>query len=186
MVLLYVPPNRQGKSGAWRPVIMNMDGTEQGVISLATLSSRSELQARLARRFRDHVRLECFDTSGIAPCSYAIYSLADPRDIRDVRYVGQTTSPRRRFLQHLNIARLWLPDETPWWVASPTLRPLSTWIRKLYQHELRLPVMVITTWVEGTSEARIAERSRICECLAERRELLNVERENLGRQAILL
>ena len=44
--------------------------------------------------------------------------LADgQRDVRQVRYVGQTRDPRRRFSQHLNVARLWLPDELPWWVA---------------------------------------------------------------------
>jgi hypothetical protein len=149
------------------------------------MSSRREIQSRLTRRFRAHVAEQLYDTSGVAARGTAIYSLADPRDILDVRYVGQTTAPSRRLLQHLNTARLWLPDETPWWVKSPRLRPLSSWIRELYRDELRLPVMVITEWVESRS-ARTAERARIVECLGQRLQLLNVEQELLGRQMVLL
>jgi hypothetical protein len=116
----------------------------------------------------------------------AIYSLSDPRDIRDVRYVGQSADPRRRFMQHLNAAKLWLPDERPWWVKSPKLRPLYNWIRDLYRDELRMPTMVVSAWLATAAEARVAERTRIFECLAQKLPLLNVETEILGRQTALL
>jgi hypothetical protein len=142
--------------------------------------------AQLGRHFRSRVGALLNDESGVAPRGTAIYSLSDPRAIRQVRYVGQTNAPRRRFLQHLGTARLWLPDETPWWVKSPKLRPLSEWIRELYRDEHRLPVMVITAWVETVSDARVAERTRIYECLESRLQLLNVETEILGRQIPLI
>jgi len=116
----------------------------------------------------------------------AIYILSDPRSLRDVRYVGQTSSPARRFLQHLKTARLWLPDDVPWWVQSPKLRPLYNWIRELYTDEYRLPVMVVSAWADSVREARVAERALIVECLRERRRLLNVEMEILGRQIPLV
>jgi hypothetical protein len=139
-------------------------------------------KAQLARYIRRHVDVELYDDSGVDPGNVAIYSLSDPRDIRCVRYVGQTAFPTRRFLQHLNTARLWLPEERPWWVKSPKLRPLYTWIRELYGDELRLPTMVISAWVSAASDARLAERVRIFECLAKSLPLLNVETEILGRQ----
>jgi hypothetical protein len=132
-------------------------------------------KAQLARYIRGHVDVQLYDDSGVLPQSIAIYSLSDPRDIRCVRYVGQTTLPTRRFLQHLNTARLWLPEERPWWVKSPKLRPLYNWIRELYRDELRLPTMVISAWVNAASDARLAERVRIFECLAKSLPLLNVE-----------
>jgi hypothetical protein len=140
----------------------------------------------LARYFRKHVDAQLYDDSGSAPQGSAIYFLSDPRDIRQIRYVGQTSAPRRRFLQHLNTAMLWLPDEKPWWLKSPKLRPLSDWIRQLYQDEQRLPVMVVTAWVPTAAQARIAERARIYECLQLRLQLLNVEMKILGRQMPLL
>ena len=100
--------------------------------------------------------------------------------------MGQTSSPARRFLQHLNTARLWLPDDVPWWVKSPKLRPLYNWIRELYSDEHRLPVMVVSAWVDSVREARVVERARIVEYARERRWLLNVEMENLGRQIPLV
>jgi hypothetical protein len=139
-------------------------------------------KSQLSRRLRRHVEAELFDESGLPPEGIAIYSLSDPRDLREVRYVGQTLMPRRRFLQHLNTARLWLPDERPWWVASPQLRPLYDWIRAPYQDEYRLPSMIVSGWVAAPAAARIAERTRIYECLAQRLPLLNVEREILGPQ----
>jgi len=132
------------------------------------------------------VGAQLYDDSGLSPQGVAIYSLSDPRDIRQVRYVGQSSAPRRRLLQHLNTAMLWLPDEKPWWIKSARLRPLSGWIRQLYQDELRLPVMVITAWVETASQARVAERARIFECLASRLPLLNVETQFQGPQVPLL
>jgi hypothetical protein len=145
-----------------------------------------DTQAQLGRHIRRHVHTQFYDDSGVAPLGTAIYSLSDPRDIRQVRYVGQTNAPKRRFLQHLNTAKLWLPDEMPWWVKSLQLRPLYEWIRDIYRDERRLPVMVVTAWVETVSAARVAERTRICECLEKRLPLLNVEAEILGRQIPLL
>jgi hypothetical protein len=144
------------------------------------------VKTQLQRHFRSHIRAQLYDDSGVAPRAKAIYSLSDPREIRQVRYVGQTSSPGRRFLQHLNTARLWLPDDTPWWVKSPKLRPLSAWIRQMYRDEQRLPVMVVTAWVETAAQARVEERARIIECLEGRLQLLNVETEILGRQIPLI
>jgi hypothetical protein len=130
--------------------------------------------------------MHLYDDSAAVADGTAIYCLSDPRDVRDVRYIGQTNDPRRRFLQHLNTAKLWLPDELPWWIKSPKLRPLYGWIRDLYRDERRLPVMVVTAWLQSASDARVAERSRIYECLEKRLQLLNVETEILGRQVPLI
>jgi hypothetical protein len=138
------------------------------------------------RELREHVKRELYDDSHLAPAGIAIYSLADPRDLRLTRYVGQTNSPRRRFLQHLRTARLWMPDEIPWWVRQPQLRPLYEWLRELHRDDGRLPTMVIHSWVETAPAARVAERTRIYESLANRLPLLNVEREFLGGQMPLL
>jgi hypothetical protein len=142
--------------------------------------------AQLRRRFRAHAEAQLYDESGVPPEGFAIYTLADPRDIQGVRYVGQTSAPRRRFLQHLNHAQLWLSDELPWWVKQPTLRPLYTWIRGLYRDERRLPVMVVTAWATSVAEARVTERARIFEYLGHQRPLLNVETEILRGQILLL
>jgi hypothetical protein len=140
-----------------------------------------------SRHFRRHVNSQLYDESGRdSRDGIAIYSLSDPRDIREVRYVGQTGHPRRRFLQHLNTARLWLPQELPWWVRSPKLRPLYQWIRDLYRDQQRLPVMIVSEWTATVSDARTAERRRIFECLTQHFELLNVEQEILGRQRPLI
>jgi hypothetical protein len=147
---------------------------------------RALSKAELSRFVRREVDSHYFDDSGTTPEGTAIYWLSDPRDIQQVRYVGQTASPRRRFLQHLNTARLWLPDEKPWWVQSPKLRPLYEWIRVLHREELRLPVMVVSAWLPTATQARIAERSRILDCLAKQLPLLNVEAEILGKQMQLL
>jgi hypothetical protein len=127
-----------------------------------------------------------YDESGAAACGKAVYSLSDPRDLRVVRYIGQTGNPRRRLIQHLSTAQLWLPDELPWWIKSPKLRPVSEWIRALYTDERRLPIMVILQWLQTEAQARVAERSRIYECLERRLPLLNVEVEILGRQLPLI
>ena len=74
-------------------------------------SPRIFTKAILARRIRGHVGLDLYDDSGMAPKRVAIYSLSDPRDLRHVRYVGQTTRPPQRFAQHLHTARLWLPED---------------------------------------------------------------------------
>jgi hypothetical protein len=138
-------------------------------------------QAQLTRYIRSRLSAQLYDDSGDSPEGIAIYSLSDPRDLRRIRYIGQSAAPRRRLLQHLSTARLWLPDQTPWWVTSPKLRPLYRWIRELYQEEERLPVMMICSWVE-TAAARLAEQERICACLAKELPLLNIERARLGGQ----
>ena len=142
-------------------------------------------KTQLARRIRRHIEVELYDASGTSPGGIAIYTLCDPRDLRGIRYVGQTGAPRQRFAQHLNTARLWLPDERPWWIPSPKLRPLYAWIRALYRDEERLPTLVISAWVD-TASARVSERTRIFECLAQGLPLLNIEREFLGPQRPLL
>ena len=126
------------------------------------------------------------DSAAVSRGGTAIYSLSDPRDVREIRYVGQTTDPRRRYLQHMNTARLWLPDELPWWVSSPKLRPLYQWLRELHRDELRLPVMIVTGWTEEQKQARVLERARIYECLEQRLPLLNFEAEREGKQIPLL
>ena len=125
------------------------------------------------------------DDSGVAPEGVAIYTLSDPRELRTVRYIGQTLAPRRRFLQHVRTARLWLPDELPWWVRSPRLRPLYGWIRELFGQEGRQPVMVVSVWVSA-AQARVCERSLICACLERQQPLLNFEGELRRRQPLLL
>ena len=150
------------------------------------MSAGGDSKATIGRRVRRHIRTELYDDSGESALGIAIYTLSDPRSIREVRYVGQTRSPPRRFAQHLNTARLWLPDDLPWWVESPKLRPLYTWIRELYTDARRMPVMVLTAWTGSVAQARVLERARIMECLENRLQILNVEREILGRQGQLI
>ena len=140
----------------------------------------------LARLIARHARQALYDDSGVTPSGIAIYSLADPRDLRLTRYIGQTAAPHRRFLQHMNTARLWLPDEVPWWVQQPGLRPLYEWLRTLHSEEQRLPTMIIHSWIDTPRQARLAERSRIYAALAQQLPLCNVEREFLGRQLPLI
>jgi hypothetical protein len=116
----------------------------------------------------------------------AIYTLSDPRDTRCARYVGQTRNPRRRFAQHMQTARLWLPDETPWWVRSPKYRPLYAWIRELHRDGGRLPFMWVEDWIEPGADALVAERAAIMRLLARGAALLNVEARQLGAQLPLL
>lgn len=145
------------------------------------------VKLQVARRIRVHVRGDLYDESGVvAPEGIAIYSLSDPGDLHELRYVGQTTSPKRRFLQHLNTARLWVPAERPWWVRSPKMRPLYEWIRAIYRQELRLPTMVIWEWIDGVGSARVAERARICDALSRGLPLLNVEAARAATQRQLL
>ena len=141
---------------------------------------------QLRRRCRLHARENVYDESGSEPLGWAIYTLSDPRDLREVRYVGQTTAPRRRFLQHLHHARLWLPHDLPWWIKQRKLRPLYTWMRELYGDDNRLPVMIVSEWATSGAQARTLERARIFDCLAQNHQLLNVESELLGDQIALL
>jgi hypothetical protein len=140
----------------------------------------------LSRALRRHVLRELYDDSGVPPLGTAIYSLADPRDLRLTRYIGQSSAPRRRFLQHLHTARLWVPDEVPWWIEQPRLRPLYEWLRALHRQEQRLPTMIIHAWTETTRAARDAERARIHAALALQLPLLNVEGESPGGQLSLI
>jgi hypothetical protein len=140
-------------------------------------------KTELSRLIRNRLPQLLLDESGTEPGAFAIYTLSDPRDLRVVRYVGQTRAPRRRLLQHLQTARLWLPDELPWWVARPELRPLYEWIRELHRDEYRLPAMLVTAWTGSLAAARLAERELILQHLAQGdQEILNVESEILRRQ----
>jgi hypothetical protein len=125
------------------------------------------------QELRWRLRLHLYDESRTTPEGIAIYSLADPRDVRASRYVGQTAYPRRRLMQHVRTARLSLPDATPWWVKTPQLRPLYGWIRELYRDEGRLPVMLVHAWVQP-EHAHSAERERIGAALEQQLPLLNV------------
>ena len=137
----------------------------------------------MARRIRLHVQADLYDESGApVPDGIAIYSLSDPGDLHGLRYVGQTGSPKRRFLQHLNTARLWVPEERPWWVKNPKLRPLYDWIRAIYRQNSRLPTMIIWDWIDDLSGARVAERARICAALSKGLPLLNVEATRAAAQ----
>jgi hypothetical protein len=140
----------------------------------ARVTSSAPFAAGCAQReLRRRLRLHLYDESGVTPEGTAIYSLADPRDVRVSRYVGQTTQPRRRLIQHVCGAGLWLGDEIPWWVKAPRLRPLYGWIRELYQQEDRLPVMIVHAWVEA-EQAQRAERRHIRLCLERQLPLLNL------------
>ena len=116
----------------------------------------------------------------------AIYTLADPRDVRCARYVGQTRDPRRRFAQHVQTARLWIPDQPPWWVRSPKHRPLYAWIRELHRDGGRLPFMWVEQWVEPDADPLVAERAVIMRWLARGAELLNADALRLGPQLPLI
>lgn len=131
-------------------------------------------------------RADAADAADGAHPAVAVYTLSDPRDLRDVRYVGQTRAPQRRLLQHIRTARLWLPEEVPWWFGEPKLRPLYDWIRALHRDDYRLPVMLVTGWAESVRAARLLERELIHLHLNRRQELFNVEREILERQVPLL
>jgi len=97
---------------------------------------------------RSHVHIDVGGSRG----GVAVYTLADPRDVQSPRYVGQTRDPHARFAQHVLTARLWLPDEVPWWVRSPKHRPLYAWIRELHRDGGRLPFMWVEEWVEPDND----------------------------------
>ena len=143
-------------------------------------------QQALNRWIRQRAAQLLIDESGAEACGTAIYLLADPRDVRTARYIGQTRAPRRRLLQHIAQARLWLPDERPWWIKEPKLRPLYDWLRELHRDEGRLPAMIVSEWVPPEQDARIVERARIKEGLARGWPILTYEVEVQGRQLALL
>jgi hypothetical protein len=141
----------------------------------------SETQALIARRVRRELPFLLSEPPGAPDGAVALYTLADPRDVRCVRYVGQTRAPRRRYLQHVRTARLWLTADTPWWVRLPRLRTLYLWIRELYADERRLPFMLVTDWCALAAEARAQERQLIAELALRGLPLLNIEAERLRR-----
>jgi hypothetical protein len=149
-----------------------------------TGAARQLSQGEISRLIRARLPQLLVDDSGVAGAEVALYTLADPRDLRLVRYVGQSRLPRRRLLQHLNAARLWLPDERPWWVKDERLRPLYEWLRSLFRDERRLPAMIVTHWVPAAL-ARQAERERIHAALQEQMPLLNFEARLAGAQLAL-
>ena len=116
----------------------------------------------------------------------AIYTLADPRDVRCARYVGQTRDPKKRYAQHIRTARLAVPDAAPWWVRSLKHRPLYTWIRELNRDGGRLPFMWVEEWVEPGADPLVAERAAIMRWLAQGAALLNAEACRGGPQLPLL
>ena len=140
----------------------------------------------LSRSVRNAARSHIHDCGGGEGGSTAIYTLADPREVRCPRYVGQTRAPRRRFAQHIRTARLELPDQVPWWVRSPKHRALHEWIRELYADEQRLPFMWVIEWVDANADPLVAERATIMRLLAQGVRLLNVEARVLGAQLPLL
>jgi hypothetical protein len=161
---------------------MNDQCRVKGVESTARENAPRSLGPSLAVAARSHV----YEARKPAAGATAIYTLADPRDVRCPRYVGQTRDPRRRFVQHVRTARLSVPDLTPWWVRSPKHRPLYEWIRALYRDEGRLPFMWVTEWIGPRADARVAERAAIMRLLAEGAALLNVEARSCGAQLPLL
>jgi hypothetical protein len=60
---------------------------------------------QVQRAIRRRLPGQLCDASGEPPCGVALYSLSDPRALREIRYVGQSASPRRRLLEHLRTAR---------------------------------------------------------------------------------
>ena len=139
------------------------------------------MKAQIARNIRDRCDAHIVDHSGVLVGEVAIYTLSDPRDIRLVRYVGQTQSPRKRYLQHVGAAKLCLPDDLPWWIKQPKKRPLYEWIRNLYRDERRLPVMAVVAWTDP-QHALSEERRHILELLGHQLPLLNRESEFSAKQ----
>jgi hypothetical protein len=131
-------------------------------------------------------RMNVHDAAVMADGGTAIYRLADPRDVRSPRYIGQTRDPHARFAQHVGTARLALPDEVPWWVRSAKHRPLYAWIRELHRDGGRLPFMWVEEWVAPGADALAAERAAIMRWLARGAALLNAEALKLGPQLPLI
>jgi hypothetical protein len=151
--------------------------TWQVSVEHLTQPQQYEISRSIRRRSAAHI----LDAAGSEPSEAAIYALTDPRDLEQVRYIGQTRSPPSRYRQHLNEARLWLPDEVPWWIKSPRLRPLYGWIRQLYADEQRMPIMMIVAWTESRL-ARQEEGRHIREYLRHQKPLLNFEKDCFQRK----
>lgn len=114
----------------------------------------------IARDIRRRLPTLRFDESDTEPSGFAIYTLSDPRDVRLVRYVGQTANPGRRHAQHIAAARLWMADTIPWWVRRAELRPLYAWVRTLHADEGRLPAMIIGACVRRLAEPALSSAQR--------------------------
>jgi hypothetical protein len=132
--------------------------------------TRTQFAIQLRRRLPLLLMEDCSQAGEVA-----VYTLSDPRDVRDVRYVGQTRSPHSRYRQHVNKASPWLPDDVPWWFKAPKDRPLHEWIRNLHREGARLPVMIICSRHPDIAAARAAERALIFQCLEQGLPILNVE-----------
>jgi hypothetical protein len=156
-----------------------MDIQYRFAVTFATSMGPHTLQ--IARHVRNRCDAHIVDHSDTQAGEVAVYTLSDPRDLRLVRYVGQTTSPRKRYLQHVGAAKLWLPDELPWWIKIPRKRPLYEWIRDLYRDEYRLPIMVVVAWTQP-QHALTEERRRILELLGHQLPLLNRESETARKK----
>jgi hypothetical protein len=168
-----------GPSGAllyWVPVSQEGDSITSFTQRAASTGNSLPAPAALAlmRFVRARLASQVYDDAPCAAQGTAIYTLSDPRDLRAVRYVGQTRAPRRRFLQHVRTARLWLPAELPWWVVEERYRPLYEWIRALFRDEQRLPVMIVTAWHDVPADATVAERAAIQDWIRRDTALLNV------------
>jgi hypothetical protein len=140
-------------------------------------------QSALSRLIRRRLRLLLNDDSKGERAGIAIYTLADPRDVRCVRYVGQTRDPARRYQQHVRTARLWMAAETPWWVRLPRLRALYVWIRQLYADDMRLPFMLVIDWCGDAAVARRKEREFVERYANLKMPLLNFEAEGFRQRA---
>lgn len=145
--------------------------------------TRAGFSLQVRRRLPLMLMDDCSDVAG----DFAVYTLSDPRDVRDVRYVGQTRAPPSRYRQHVNKACPWLPDDMPWWFKAPKDRPLHEWIRALHRDGGRLPVMIIVSRCTELRAARAAERALIFQCLEQGLPIFNFEaqlalRQNPGRR----
>jgi hypothetical protein len=100
------------------------------------------------------------DTSPQLLAPWLIYSLVDPRD-HNVRYIGRTNEPQKRFTQHLN--SLYIDNPAKY-----------SWIQDLKKHNL-LPRMEILEGVNGTmKDAGIRENAWIDHFKSIGAELLNL------------
>lgn len=92
--------------------------------------------------------------------SYAVYSLADPRD-GNVYYIGMTSDPKKRLADHIQLPDKYNPKKT-------------AWIQEIKQHNLR-PTMHIIAWTEDKVKAHDFEMRLIHEYLEKGVPLLNVD-----------
>jgi len=135
----------------------------------------SLIRGDIGLRLRRHAAALVCDNSDGERAGVALYTLSDPRDVRAVRYVGQSRAPLRRYRQHVRAACLGLGGRPPWWVRQPHLGPLHEWIRALHADQGRLPFMLITHWVPSAAAARLLEQSLITAHQAAGCALLNCE-----------